>query len=342
MSVFFQDLPISFYSDNRSFGNHRLSDSLRPPSRLRPRPSSVDLGDAGLAGAPKPLRELPHRRGEKMSACEYFPPPQAPMADPVSQSALRQSSRDPAATPARSSIITKSSSGADPLPLLSAEGSSRSAGSQSSIHMSQSSIAMSRVNVILSNATHPISTTARDRVRARARGHGHRHHISDSSVYETIQEMASPAPSSVSRKSSSPTTSFQPPKKPKSMQALLQHLVQNYTPLPSDLGPRRVHSRTQSRVSPCSRQGQAAASHENQPQRPSPAELRRAFVTHSALQPLEVNANVDLAMPPAIMSPKRENTWGLTRNARPGGASAARRSDGRTMQHPSSQGPEGE
>ncbi|KAJ6511227.1 hypothetical protein DFH09DRAFT_999601 [Mycena vulgaris] len=298
----------------------------------------------------------------------------------------------------RSSTITTSSSGADTPPLSSAEGSSMSDGSQSSIDMSESSIDMSRVNVILSNATHPMSTTARDRVRARARGHGHRRRISvaqarasRSSVYETIQEeMTSPAPSTVSRKSSSPTAcqgvfivepdagsldlsagsagwddergimalrkyyalrheaedtvleskrtwsdtpfsvyalqAFQPPKNPEGMQALLQHSVQNYGPLPSDLGPRRVRSRTQSRASPYPRQGQIAASPEPQLQRPSPAELHRAFVTHSALQPLEVHANVDLPTPPAMMSPKRENAWGLAPNARPRVASAARRS----------------
>jgi hypothetical protein len=82
-------------------------------------------------------------------------------------------------------------------------------GSQSSID-----IDMSQVNVILSNATHPMSSTARDRVRARARGHGHRRRISvaqarasRSSVYETIQEeTASPAPTLPGSKlSSSPT-----------------------------------------------------------------------------------------------------------------------------------------
>ncbi|KAJ7459292.1 hypothetical protein FB451DRAFT_1046300 [Mycena latifolia] len=295
----------------------------------------------------------------------------------------------------RSSTITTSSSGADTPPLSSAEGSSMSDGSQSSID-----IDMSQVNVILSNATHPMSTTARDRVRARARGHGHRRRVSvaqarasRSSVYETIQEeMASPAPSSTaSKKSSSPTArqgvfivepdagsldlstdsagwddergiialrkyyalrheaedtvteskriwsdtpfsvyalqAFQPPKHPEGMQALLQHSVQNYGPLPSELGPRRVRSRTQSRPSPYpQRQGQNASSPEPQHQRPSPAELHRAFVTHSALQPVEVYANFDPPQPPVVLSPKRENAWGLAPNARPRVASAARRS----------------
>ncbi|KAJ7126033.1 hypothetical protein C8R44DRAFT_733950 [Mycena epipterygia] len=293
----------------------------------------------------------------------------------------------------RSSTITTSSSGADTPPLSSAEGSSMSEAEDGS----QSSIDMSQVNVILSNATHPMSTTARDRVRARARGHGHRRRVSvaqtgasRSSVYETIQEeMASPAPSSTaSKKSSSPTAcqgifvvepdagsvdltpggaswndergiialrkyyalrheaedtvveskrtwsdtpfsvyalqAFQPPKNPEGMQALLQHSVQNYGPLPSELGPRRVRSRTQSRASPYPRQGQNASSPESQ--RLSPVDLHRTRVSNNALQSIELNANVDVPMPPIVLSPKRENAWGLAPNARPRVASAARRS----------------
>ncbi|KAJ7115597.1 hypothetical protein C8R43DRAFT_1038570 [Mycena crocata] len=297
----------------------------------------------------------------------------------------------PSPNRSRSSTITTSSSGADTPPLSSAEGSSMSEGSQSSIDMSQ-------INVMLSNATHPMSTTARDRVRARARGHGHRRRVSAaqsrasrSSVYETIQEeMTSPAPSSTaSRKSSSPTAcqgvfvvdpdsgsmdlsaggpgwddergilalrryyalrheaedtvteskrtwsdtpfsvyalqAFHPPKNPEGMQALLQHSVDNYGPLPSELGPRRVRSRTQSRPSPYpQRQGQHTTSPEQQSQRPSPADLHRAFISNKALQPVEVN--VDVPMPPKVLSPKRENAWGLAPNARPRVASATRRS----------------
>ncbi|KAJ7473614.1 hypothetical protein B0H11DRAFT_2036563 [Mycena galericulata] len=291
----------------------------------------------------------------------------------------------------RSSTITTSSSGADTPPLSSAEGSSMSEGSQSSIDMSQ-------VNVMLSNATHPMSSTARDRVRARARGHGHRRRVSvaqarasRSSVYETIQEeLASPVPSvsTASKKSSSPTAcqgvfvvdhdacsvdlspggvgwddergivalrkyyalrheaedtvleskrmwsdtpfsvyalqAFQPPQNPEGMQALLQHSVQNYGPLPSELGPRRVRSRTQSRPSPYpQRQGQNTVSPEPQPPRPS-SELHHVSARNTPLQAVAVNANVDVPMP-AAMSPKRENAWGLAPNARPRVASAARR-----------------
>ncbi|PPQ74616.1 hypothetical protein CVT24_004162 [Panaeolus cyanescens] len=44
--------------------------------------------------------------------------------------------------------------------------------------------------------------------------------------------------------------SFQPPNNPALMQAMLEHSVQNYGPLPSELRPHRVRSRTSSRASP--------------------------------------------------------------------------------------------
>ncbi|KAJ7342323.1 hypothetical protein DFH08DRAFT_1011785 [Mycena albidolilacea] len=73
-----------------------------------------------------------------------------------------------------------------------------------------------------------------------------------------------------------------PPKNSEGMQALLQHSVQTYGPLPSELGPRRVRSRTQSCASPyssCHAQLEAPASPE--PPRPSLAELHRAFAPPS-------------------------------------------------------------
>jgi len=109
----------------------------------------------------------------------------------------------------RSSTCTTSSSGGDTPPLSSSDGfSSMSEGSQSSIDLSQ-------LDFMLSNATHPMTTTARRRARARAHGHGHRRRISQarasrSSVYETIEEemsiASSPARSLASKKSSSTTT----------------------------------------------------------------------------------------------------------------------------------------
>lgn len=43
---------------------------------------------------------------------------------------------------------------------------------------------------------------------------------------------------------------FDPPRHPSGMQAILEHSLQNYGPLPSDLRPRRVRSRVNSRPSP--------------------------------------------------------------------------------------------
>ncbi|KAJ7712611.1 hypothetical protein DFH07DRAFT_1019380 [Mycena maculata] len=76
------------------------------------------------------------------------------------------------------------------------EGSSMSDSSQSSIDMPQ-------VNVILSNATHPMSSTAQDRV-VRVLGA-----TGIVAVYETIHELASPAPSSTASKQSSCPTACQ-------------------------------------------------------------------------------------------------------------------------------------
>ena len=43
---------------------------------------------------------------------------------------------------------------------------------------------------------------------------------------------------------------FDPPRHPSGMQAMLEHSLQNYGPLPSDLRPRRARSRVNSRPSP--------------------------------------------------------------------------------------------
>lgn len=94
--------------------------------------------------------------------------------------------RPPGASRSRSSTCT-SSSGADTPPLSLSDGySSLSEGSQSSIDLSQ-------LNVMLANATHPLASSAFDRVRLRGRGHGHRRQISQArasrtSIYETIEE----------------------------------------------------------------------------------------------------------------------------------------------------------
>ncbi|KAF7297196.1 hypothetical protein MIND_00952700 [Mycena indigotica] len=308
--------------------------------------------------------------------------------------ALRQApvfSRPSPNSRSRSSTITTSSSGAETPPLSSAEYSSMSDGSQSSIDISE-------LNFRLVNTTHPVPNPTR---RARARGNGHRRRMSAAqsrasraSVYETIhEELASPAASPESKKSNnnSPTAvfvvpadsgsmdwtpgasmgwddergiialrkyyalrneaedavieskrtwldtpfslfalqSFEPPKNHEGMQALLQHSVESYGPLPYELGHRRVRSRTSSRPSPYpSRQvlsQQSPNTITNSP-RPSPDDLNRAFMS-PALQSIDFDPNVD-GPSFSMMSPlgDKEKNWGLPTATRPRVPSAARRS----------------
>ncbi|TFK33165.1 hypothetical protein BDQ12DRAFT_448473 [Crucibulum laeve] len=131
--------------------------------------------------------------------------------------------------------------------------------------------------------------------------------------------------------------SFQPPRHPAGMQALLEHSVQNYGPLPSELRPRRVRSRTQSRPSPYPQARIAKVTTSPEQTRPSNADLHRSFATPAAvLQQILVNANIMPSAPslealkpfsPFMMNvePKRENAFGLAPNARPRVASTTRR-----------------
>ncbi|KAH9487444.1 hypothetical protein JR316_0001520 [Psilocybe cubensis] len=316
------------------------------------------------------------------------------------------------ATRSRSSTCTSSSSGGDTPPLSASDGSSISGGSQSSIDLAQ-------INIALSNATHPMSTVARNhaRTRARARGAGHRRrysksHVSRSSVYETIEEElqsshSSPAHSLPSKKSSDdPTTtqgvfivdsdtaslnsrpeestwddergivalrkyyalrdeaqttvtesrrlwsdtpfsifaiqSFQAPGSPAGMQALLQHSVQNYGPLPSELRPHR-RTRTSSRPSPYpqGRSSKATLS----PEKKRSTAFEKDDQCTPVLQQVSLNQNRDTKtakastknapflselkpFSPLVIDdtePKRENAFGLAPNARPRVGSNARR-----------------
>ncbi|KAF8878425.1 hypothetical protein BD779DRAFT_1663807 [Infundibulicybe gibba] len=306
-------------------------------------------------------------------------------------------SRPAPTTRSRSSTCTSSSSGGDTPPLSSSDGSSISGGSQSSIDLSD-------VNMILANATHPMSISARDRVRARARGHGHRRRYSQArasrtSVYETIEEEmsnpSSPARSFLAKASPTMTQpvyivepetdmthnsiwddergvvalrkyyalrdeaqdtvteskrqwsdtpfsvfavqSFQPPKHPAGMQALLEHSVQNYGPLPSELRPRRVRSRTQSRPSPYPQARITKTAPSPEPLRMTMPDIHRPLHTPPVLQQVPVNSNIISAVPtldalkpfsPLVLDvePKRENAFGLAPAARPRVASTARRS----------------
>ncbi|KAK0244974.1 hypothetical protein EDD85DRAFT_1348 [Armillaria nabsnona] len=292
----------------------------------------------------------------------------------------------------RSSTCTSNSgtSGSDTPPLSSSDGSSMSEGSQSSIDLEE-------INVALTNATHPMSSNQRNRVRARARGHGHRRRYShtqtsQSSVYETIQEEASPMSSPGTQKNNSPTAiqpvfvvdedtasihsataawddergivalrryyelrdeaesavteskrvwidtpfslfalqCFDPPKHPAGMQALLEHSVQNYGPLPSELRPKRVRSRTSSRASPypSTRALKAAAASPELITKKQDNVYRNA--TSSPLGDVLPHANLMTASPaskpfsPLIEEPKRENAWGPAAT-RPRVGSTARR-----------------
>lgn len=128
------------------------------------------------------------------------------------------------------------------------------------------------------------------------------------------------------------------PGSPAGMQALLEHPVQCYRPLPSDLRSRRV--RTSSRPSPYpqSRVSKITIS-PNQP-RPSNVEEvhgQKALAT-PVLQEVKVNTNVKSSTAPSLeaikpfspifldVEPKRENAYGLAPAARPRVPSNARRS----------------
>ncbi|KAK0448447.1 uncharacterized protein EV420DRAFT_843673 [Desarmillaria tabescens] len=291
----------------------------------------------------------------------------------------------------RSSTCTSNSgtSGADTPPLSASEGTSISEGSQSSIDLEE-------INVALTNTTHPMTGAQRSRVRARARGHGHRRRhshtqTSRSSIYETIQEEASPMSSPGTHKSSSPTAiqsvfvvdedtasihsatttwddergivalrryyelreevestvteskrvwidtpfslfalqCFDPPRHPAGMQALLEHSVQNYGPLPSELRPKRVRSRTSSRASPypSTRALKAAAASPELITKKEDDVYRNA--TSSPLGDIP-HANIMTAslaskpFSPSIEELKRETAWGPAA-IRPRVGSTARR-----------------
>jgi serine/arginine repetitive matrix protein 2 len=76
------------------------------------------------------------------------------------------------------------------------------------------------------------------------------------------------------------------------MQALLEHSQKNYGPLPSELRPRRIRSRTYSRPSPYPAR---IVKHLSPPDEPSPEIVEKTFVSiHQPLQAKSTNI-----MPPA-------------------------------------------
>lgn len=108
-----------------------------------------------------------------------------------------------------------------------------------------------------------------------------------------------------------PLPAFDPPSHPSGMRALLEHSMQNYGPLPSDLRPRHMRSRINSRPLPYPRTFKTSFTSS-----PATEQVRAAIVaavtestpndnmrTHGqpkALQQISVNPN--------IMSPAVENT----------------------------------
>ncbi|KAG0697268.1 hypothetical protein DFH29DRAFT_160061 [Suillus ampliporus] len=139
--------------------------------------------------------------------------------------------------------------------------------------------------------------------------------------------------------------SFDPPRHPSGMQALLEHSMQNYGPLPSDLRPRRMRSRVNSRPSPYPRtiktsftsspateQVRAAivaAVAENTPNdtmcaQAQPKALRQISVNPNITSPAIDSTKADGVMKDAAMSPgKLERVFGLPPRPRVG--SVARR-----------------
>ncbi|KZP22138.1 hypothetical protein FIBSPDRAFT_953223 [Athelia psychrophila] len=102
--------------------------------------------------------------------------------------------------------------------------------------------------------------------------------------------------------------SFVPPKHPAGMQALLQHSIDNYGPLPSEL--RRIRSRTTSRPSPYP-QSRATKTSSNSDHRRPIAMDQHTLVSvptpkqtpTAALKPVSMNPNVVYSQPPV---PKHE------------------------------------
>ncbi|KAF5312056.1 hypothetical protein D9619_003769 [Psilocybe cf. subviscida] len=132
--------------------------------------------------------------------------------------------------------------------------------------------------------------------------------------------------------------SFRAPSEPERMQALLAHSVQNFGPLPSELRPHRVRSRTSSRASPYpqSRVSKTNLSPEQSPHtitsKPSVTAQRTPVLQAKSLntQTTAAAPTLDALKPFSPLSfldtePKRENAFGLAPNARPRVGSNARR-----------------
>ncbi|KAG6810305.1 hypothetical protein H0H92_012482 [Tricholoma furcatifolium] len=128
--------------------------------------------------------------------------------------------------------------------------------------------------------------------------------------------------------------SFEPPRNPAGMQALLEHSVKNFGPLPSELRPRRVRSRTSSRPSPYpqARLSRVISSppEEAQPVKPTfapaPPVLQEVTANKNIVSTAPYFGALKVFSPPPIdVEPKQENAFGLTGQARTRVGSNARR-----------------
>jgi hypothetical protein len=121
-------------------------------------------------------------------------------------------------------------------------------------------------------------------------------------------------------------SAFDPPRHPSGMQALLHHSIQNYGPLPSELRPRRMRSRVNSRPSPYPRTIKTSFTSAPEQVRAAiiaavaenvPNDAIRAQGQPKALQQISVNPNI--TMQGDAMSPcKPERVFGLPPRPRVG------------------------
>ena len=119
------------------------------------------------------------------------------------------------------------------------------------------------------------------------------------------------------------------------MQALLEHSVQSYRPLPSELRSRRV--RTSSRPSPYPQSRVSKITISPDQTRSTQAEEVQKTLATPVLQEVKVNTNAKSSTAPSLeaikafspmflnVEPKRENAYGLAPTARPRVPSNARR-----------------
>lgn len=128
---------------------------------------------------------------------------------------------------------------------------------------------------------------------------------------------------------------FDPPRHPAGMQALLEHSIQNYGPLPSEIRAARARARTSSRPSPYPQKVTGRISKQSiaslQERSPSTHDLGR-LACDSPLREVHVDKNSASPAKPlsakkgnAAIVPTRENAYGLAPEARPKTASVARR-----------------